>query len=391
MDFSNKHRLLTYVAIIASILIVLLLKWTAPQKTPEMKPLPKARVEMYRVQTKDISVTEVLMGRLIPLRRTQLKFEVSGQVARREVEPGQRLEQGQVLLALDERDYKDIAMDAKAQLQEEQAAIKRDRQLLKLATENQSLQEKEVKRQQRLLKKSLTSQSSLDSARQQLSALQREVSSLQYNVDSAAARLQLRQSAAQRTERNLERCQLKSPWTGVVNQVHVQQGDYVSPSQIAAELIDDSRLEFMLHVRGDIAQHLQRDSSVVVEVNGSHVDGSIVALQRDPDPATFTHELRVRLPAGTGYAGQMVRATISLPALKQVVVVPVTALHYESGKQFVMRYRDGSIHRQVIEPGARVGNEQVVLKGLVPGDTIVSRDVASLSEGQMVEVIKPAE
>ena len=391
MDFSNKHRLLTFVAIFASILIVMLLKWTAPAKTPEMKALPKARVELYHVQTRDISVSEVLRGRLVPLRRTELKFEVSGQVISRQVEPGQRHEQGQVLLQLDERDYNDIAMDAKAQLQEERVAIKRDRQLLKLAMENQSLQEKEVRRQQRLLKKSLTSQSSLDAARQQLFTLKREVSSLQYNVDSAAARLQLRQSASERAQRNLERCQLKSPWEGVVNQVYVQQGDYVSPSQVAVDMIDDSRLEFMLNLRGEIAHHLQTGATVEVKVDGRQVDGKIVAVQMDPDPATFTHEVRVRLPAGVGYAGQMVQARISLPALEQVVVVPVTALHYESGQQFVMLYQQGSIKRKVIEPGARVGNEQVVLSGLAQGDTIVSRDVASLSEGQKVEVTKTVE
>ncbi len=388
MNFKSKHTLFTFAVIIASILLVIILKETAPEKTPEMKPLPKARVELYPVQTKDISINEVLMGRLVPLRRTQLKFEVNGQLASRNVEPGQRMEKDQVLLLLDDGDYKDTAADAKAQLQEQKAAIKRDRQLLELAKESQVLQENEVKRLRRLLKKSLSSQSSLDAARQKLASLQREVSSLQYNVDSAAARLQIRQSAWQRAQRNLERCQLKSPWAGVVNQVYVQQGDYVSPSQVAVELIDDSRLEFVLNIRGEIAHRLQRDTRVEVELDEKRIDGDIVSLQIDPDPATFTHELRIGLAAGHGYAGQMVRAHITLPPLQQALVVPVTALHYEDGKQFVMLHKENVIHRQLITPGARIDNEQVVLSGLSKGDVVVSRDVASLSDGQVVEVIK---
>jgi len=361
---------------------------TAPEKQPEMKSLPKARVELSETQTKDMKISETLMGRLAPVRRAQLKFEVTGQVSERLVEPGQQVLASDVLIKLDSRDYNNAAMDAKAQVGVEKTAIKRDRELLLLVKENLSLQASEVKRLQRLKKKSLTSQSSLDSARQQLSSLKREVASLKYNVDSAAARLEIKESAWEQANRKLERSQLLSPWEGTVNQVFIQAGDYVSISQAAVELIDDSALEFVLSLRGEIAHYMQRDVAVAVKVDDKQVSGNIVALQRDPDPSTFTHEARIRLPAGTGYPGQMVEATISLPALQQVIVVPVTALHYDAGKQFVMRYENGKISKQAIILGPRVGNEQVVLSGLEQGMRVVSRDVASLSDGQLVEVIE---
>ncbi len=387
MKFRNKHAVSILVAIIVSILLIIILVKTAPEKEPEMKALPKARVELAIVQTKDISISELLMGRLVPVRRAQLKFEVSGQISERLVEAGQQVEPGHVLMRLDDRDYKNAAMDAKAQLRVEESASKRDRELLQLVKENLLLQENEVKRQQRLMKKSLTSQSSLDAARQQLSSLKREAATLKYNVDSAGARLEIKQSAWEQANRQLERCQLVSPWKGRVNQVFIQAGDYVSPSRIAIELIDDSELEFVLSLRGEIAHYLPRDAAVEVIVKDEKVSGKIVALQTDPDPSTFTHEARIRLPAGVGYPGQMVKARINLPALKQAQVVPVTALHYEGGRQFVLLYANGKVSRQLIEPGPRVGNEQVVLSGLNTGARIVSRDVASLSDGQAVEMI----
>lgn len=387
MNFSNKRAVSILLAVIISILLVIMLIKTAPEKEPEMKALPKARVELAVVQTKDIAITEMLMGRLVPVRRAQLKFEVSGQLSERLVEAGQQVAPGHVLMRLDDRDYNNAAMDAKAQLSVEESAIKRDRELLQLVNENLRLQDNEVKRLQRLVKKSLTSQSSLDNARQQLSSLKREAASLKYNVDSATARLAIKQSAWEQANRQLQRCQLISPWKGAVNQVFIQAGDYVSPSQIALELIDDSELEFILSLRGEIAHHLQRDAVVDVTIMDETVSGKLVALQADPDPSTFTHEARIRLPAGVGYPGQMVKARISLPALKQAQVVPVTAVHYENGKQYVMLYANGKVSRQLIEPGPRVVNEQVVLSGLNEGARVVSRDVASLSDAQAVEII----
>mgnify|MGYP002278298088 CR=1 FL=1 len=355
-----------------------------------MKTLPKARVELFSVTTKDIRVAETLTGRLIPKQRVQLRFEVSGQVVSRLVEPGQSVDQGQVLLKLDDADYRNVAIDARSKLDIEKAAITRDHNLLKLSGKNRQLQQKEVKRQERLIKKSLTSYSRLDAARQQLAKLQVEESRLQFSVDSSAARLAISQASRDTANRNLQRTRLVSPMKSKVNRVLVQAGDYASPAQIVVELIDSTELEFLLFVRGEIAHRIKQDTVVKVKVDEKIQQGRIIALQEDPDDSTFTHELRVRLPAGVGYAGQMVQAEIYLPPLRQVLVVPVTALTYDNGQQYVMVYQHGKIQRQMIKPGPRIGNEQVVSSGVTQGEKVVARDVASLSDNQEVTIIKTA-
>jgi len=384
----KNRKSLSLIVILGTILLVLLLKWTAPEKTPDMKPLPKARVELFEVKTKDIAFGETLLGRLIPQRRAQLRFEVSGRIKARHVEPGDRVDANQVLLSLDDSDYKNLFEDANAQLQVELAAVKRDQKLLILSSQSRALQEKEVNRLQRLIKKSLTSVSTLDSARQQLSKLKFEEAQLSYSVESSAARLEIRRSALEKANRNLQRCNLTSPWAGVVNQVTVQTGDYVTPVKSIIDIIDDSALEFVLTVQGKIAYQLDKDLQINVEINGDTVKGTLVALQTDPDPTTFTHEVRVRLPKNTGYPGQVVSAHFTLPALKDAIYIPVTALAYENQKYFVMLYKNGQLHKREINAGLRVDNEQVVLSGLSVGDKVVSRDVASLSEGQTVETSK---
>ena len=390
MKLSINRTSLTYAVIAGTALIILLLKWTEPDKNPDINPLPVARVELVSVASRDIAFSKTLNGRLIPARKAQIRFEVAGQLRQRLVEPGQRVDQSQVMLMLATEDYKNAEVETRAQLEIEKQAGIRDQQLLELSKQNRVLQQKEVKRLQKLVGKSLTSLSRLEGAKQQLSVLRKEEAQLQYSMDTAKSRLAMRQSSWERANRNLQRCQLRSPWNATVNQVFVQEGDYVSSNQVVIDLIDDTGLEFVLNLRGQIAHKLKPGEAVDITINGETVRGEIIALQVDPDLQTFTHELRVRLPAGIGYPGQVVRAMITLPELKQALLVPVTSLLFENDKQYVFVYIEGKLHRRSVDSGDRVGNEQVILKGLTAGEQVVSRDVASLSDEQQVEVIQSA-
>ena len=65
-------------------------------------------------------------------------------------------------------------------------------------------------------------------------------------------------------------------------------------------------------------------------------------------------------------------------------MVPVSAVLNDDGGAFVFEYSDGNLHRKPVALGARVGEMQVVHRGVRDGDRIVSRDVAGLSDGQAV-------
>jgi len=369
-----------------SVLLVLLIVWTQPTKEPNYKPLAPARVEIYKVQSLDLYPTENLIGRLQPSRRTSLKFELSGQVQERLLEPGQKVEAGDVLLQLADGDFLDAKREAQAQYNIEQEGINRDRKLLKLAQHNRKLQEKEVKRLESLRQQSMVSRSRLDEARQLLTQLQSEEARLNYSVESAYARLHLRKVALDRAIRNLNRTRLTAPFPGVINAVHAQIGDYVSPAQTALELVDIETLELYLEVRGQIAALLNPGDAVQVRIEPGTIQGTIVAIQRDPNQSTFTYALRISLPGSAGLPGMLAQAQLSLPPLLQIVAVPASSVVYEEGSAYVMILKGDILQRIAVRLGDRVKNWQTIENGLQPGDQVVSRDVAALSHGQKVLV-----
>lgn len=387
MSSRSKTVSVLVLIVTATALIVAGLFATAPEPSPERRAQPPARVEAVNAARQDLAPAEQVSGRLAPRRRSRLRFELAGQVAERAVEPGTPVQQGDLLLRLDDGDLRDAVAEAEAQFAIEREAVERDRRLLTLARKHRDLQAREVQRLERLDKGSLVSRSRLDEAQQQLVQLEGEVARLENSVQSADARLQLRRTALERARRNLERTRLRAPFDGIVNQIMVQQGDYVSPSQDAAEVVDVGELELSIQVRAAVASAAELGDQVRVRVpGGDWVEGRIVALQRDPDATTFTYGLRIRIPGSAGASGQVATAELPLAPLHEVVTVPAAGVVYEDGKAFVFVVEDGRLRRAPVRLGPRVGSLQVIRDGLEAGTAVVARDAAALSDGQAVVV-----
>jgi RND family efflux transporter MFP subunit len=302
-----------------------------------------------------------------------------------------------LLLALAAGDFVDALAEAEAQLAQETRNIERDRDLLKLSQRNYALQQSELARLQKLGAESLVSESRLDESRIRLIQLEAETAQLKASVASADSRLALREAARNRAARNLERTRLPAPFAGTVNAVAVQRGDYVTPNQTVVDLIDSSMLDLYLEVRGDVAHALMPGQAVEVGINDYSLQGEVIALQVDPDPVTFTHAVRVRLPGDRARPGQVAEASLPLQPLRQVTAVPSTAVQvtavpstavlYDEGRAYVFRVNADTLELVEVRLGPRVGELQVVEQGINAADQIVTRDVAALSHGQKVQPV----
>ncbi|MEA2094375.1 MAG: HlyD family efflux transporter periplasmic adaptor subunit, partial [Pseudomonadota bacterium] len=227
--------------VLSGLVIVLVL--TRPDPVPELQQVVPLQVIVATVETRDLAPHQTVSGRLEPMRKAALHFELNGQIRQRRVEPGQVVEVDALLLALVAGDYRDALARAEARLKLEGSSIERDAGLLKLAQRNQVLQKGEVVRLETLGKESLISKSRLDEARIKLIQLESEVAQLRNSVATAESRLGLLEADLNQAARDLVRTRLQAPFSGTVNAVNVQVGDYVTPSQPVLELIDTSELD----------------------------------------------------------------------------------------------------------------------------------------------------
>ena len=100
----------------ATILIILLLMLSRPDKIAAPEPLAAVSVQDFVVERVDLRPQVEVTGRLQPANRALLRFEVSGQLAARHVEPGQVVGAGALLLSLEEGDSREALAEAQARL-----------------------------------------------------------------------------------------------------------------------------------------------------------------------------------------------------------------------------------------------------------------------------------
>jgi multidrug efflux pump subunit AcrA (membrane-fusion protein) len=124
-------------------------------------------------------------------------------------------------------------------------------------------------------------------------------------------------------------------------------------------------------------------------VDGESHNGQVLAFESDPDPATFTHAVRIRLEGDDLLPGQLASADLPLRPQSGVLLVPLTAVLQEEGQAYVFVLDNGHLRRLPITLGMRYRNSYVVLDGLQAGQDIVKQDVAALTDGQQAVAVQP--
>ena len=332
-------------------------------------------VESHSVARQDMRPFDSVVGRLEPVRKTALHFEVDGIVVEKPAKPGQQFKQGQALLVLDDADLRDRLAEAEAMLEQEAATRERDQQLLVLAVRNVNLARDEVKRLQDLGKKSMASQSALDEAIQRLAQLQSEKANLEYAINTAEQRYRMRQSQRDLAARNLQRARLLAPYDGRVNAIFNEVGDRVTPGTNAIDFIDDKTFEIRLYVSRQAVTELSEGMPIDVHVE-----------QRDPDPQTFTYEVRIEIADQGFLSGALAKVKLPLQPALNALVVPLSAVLQDDGQTSVFVINNNVLEKRPVKAGTRFDGVQIISEGLQAGELIVARDIAALADQQPVTV-----
>lgn len=374
--------------VIITLAITALVIWslivTKPQPQANLQSARPVVVELYEVENRSIQPFEEVTGRLHPAKTAQIRFEVTGQVKQRLVNPGALVKAGQVLIKLSADDYHDQLQQDKAELVIETRTALRDQSLLNHAKSNLALQQAEEQRLHQLVGRNLIAQSQLDGVRQQVFDLKAEVTRLEFLVETAGARINMRKAQRDMAKRKLDRTQLVAPFAGIVNKMMVDEGDFVELNQVSVSLVDNSVHELKLDVRGELVAALQLGQQIQVNFQGQWLTGNVVALQTDPDADTNTHQVRVQMEHTDLQAGMLAIAKIPLLTRDNAIMVPVSSVATLQASYFVYVFADGVIYKTPVQVGKRVADEYVILAGISAGQKIIARDVVSLADKQAV-------
>jgi RND family efflux transporter MFP subunit len=215
------------------------------------------------------------------------------------------------------------------------------------------------------------------------------------DADQAAQALAEAQAAAITARRNQELAALRAPLSGVVTRMTAVLGAAVDASQPLVAVADPRALDVLLTLTPAEAARVHPGDSVAVSA-GEDIRGAAepIGVGRVSDVAgavdstTRSVAARVRLPHPSRALrlGESVFGRIAVARRARTIVVPVSAL-VPAGEGFQVFVVDsaGIAHARSVDIGARTETLVEVLRGLVPGETVVASGAYGVTDGARVE------
>jgi Cu(I)/Ag(I) efflux system membrane fusion protein len=167
-----------------------------------------------------------------------------------------------------------------------------------------------------------------------------------------------------------------SPFSGVVIEKMVQQGQYVNTGDVLFNIADLSGVWLELEVYENELRNIRVGQQVIVHAQslpGVSLNGKVALIYPFLDPKTRTVKVRVVMPnPGTRLKPEMfVNAVIKVP-LADGIAVPMTAVIDSGRRQVVWVERaPGKFESRDVVVGERINDRIQILSGLANGEKVV--------------------
>lgn len=352
---------------------------SSPAQQTASGPHATTRVATYRVAQHAFQRRVEFPATLLSAKDVTIVSKVPGEVQRITVVEGDRVQRGQLLVQLDQRDFAIALRQAKAQFAAAQAGIETAQAGLDAVDTTHA-------RVAALVQKEAVSKASFDDVDGQ-----RKVTAAQ--LKGAQAQAELGKVAIDAAATNLGYTTIRAPFDGVVSKRMVDPGARVVPQAPLLAIIDASNVKVEGGVPEGELPYVKQGSpaSIIVEALGTTALQAVVD-RLDPvvDPRTRTATVTVMLPNADGrlQPGMSARVVLDLGQAEAPAVPDDALIKSELGasRGEVVVVKDGRAHRRELVLGQRAGDVVEVKKGLTAGDEIVRGGQEKLEEGQAVEV-----
>jgi RND family efflux transporter MFP subunit len=312
-----------------------------------------APVRVAVVETTPAVETLRAVGVLAPADEVRLAFKTGGLVEAIHVEQGQAVRKGQLLATLADDEVASAVAQTRAVADKAARDLERGRALLadEVAT------------------------------REQVEDLA---------TANAVAGAQLRSALF-----NARHARIEAPGDGVVLRRLAEPDEQVAPGQPVL-IVGNTDGGWIVRAALSDRDIVQVETGHAAEVTldafpGRRFAATIIEIAAAADPETGTYEMKLAVdPAGARFVqGLTAKVTIADAGADTVAVVPVTSLLEADGRvATVFVVAEDSIARRVsVRTGRLFGERIEVLKGVAPGDRVITEGAAWLDDNDAVRVL----
>ena len=393
------------------------------------KPISVAEVKLESGASSQGDTVLSASGYVVAHHKIAVGAKVMGRVAWIGVEKGDKVQQGQVLVRLEDSDFRAQSNQARANLAAAQARLDQlrtgSRPQEKLKDKAGVLQaeatlrnaEAEYERTEKLVRAGVSSKAELDRATAQRdtsralleaarqSSAMTDVGPRAEEIRAADAQVRQMKAALDYADTQLAATEIKAPVSGTVLQRIVERGEMVSPSAFGesgartsvVSLADLNDLQIELDISQTDFSRLkmgQRAEIVPEAFPNLKYTGFIAEIAPEANRAKATVQLKVKVDNPDEQLRPEMNARVNFLAEGRPsegkssprVLVPKAAVVRRDGSAFVFVIKGNKVEQRSIRLGDEAGDFYYVLEGLSGGESTATTGAEKLRDGDRVKI-----
>ncbi len=319
-------------------------------------------VRTITIGKSDIESNYIYSGEVRGRYETQLGFQVGGKILKRNVELGSSVKQGDILMAIDEKDLAQSFKNCEAQVFAAKSQLK--------------LAETNYNRYGELLKKGAICQADFDRA--------------QTTFDAARAALQQAQALYTQQSNLMEYTLLKADTAGIISSIDAEIGQVIGAGQKVLTLVRNEEKEIEINIPENRIENLRSASSITATfwaLPGISVNGKIREISPVADSVSRTYKVRISLlkaPAEIKFGMTSSVAIKNAGNEQSIIKLPLSAIYQTASEPMVWTVSNGTVNLRQIKINSFGEDGVIVTDGLKAGDIVVTAGVHKLWKGQKV-------
>lgn len=402
---SGRHKLIAFgvVFLLACIGMYVISHSNVTKK--DKGKLKNAAVQAYQVTKKDMMRKISLSGQTVPLAQVDLSTKYAGRIASVNVDLGDTVSPGQILLVQDMQDTALTLRQNQAALEQADADSKSAESQfsadLQKAAVDYDTAKMNYNRYVILKNEGAISQKELDTMYQALIVAQSTLEQLQsQNVGDIPASIASKYAARAKagyavdsTSQQLNDMTLRAPRAGTITYRNAEVGAMANANTKVLTITDTSSIYIDCSLAEADVAALQVGMTLPVSIDSvaNTYDGVITYVSPAMDPSTKTYIVRISLtkPDTSLRGGMFAQAALEVLLRPDTLFVPKDALLEQNGiSQLYVILPDNTIEIRTVTTGLRNDDYVEITDGLTDGDHIATTNLARLKDGTHVTIDK---
>jgi membrane fusion protein (multidrug efflux system) len=229
---------------------------------------------------------------------------------------------------------------------------------------------------------------------ERITNLSKENAATQRELDNATSQRAISKARFDGIRARLERTRILAPTAGVLNDLLVEEGEYIDAGKPVAEVVDSDTVKVVVEIpERDVAFFsVGEQAEVLADTRDPNepLAGTITFISALADSKTRTTRMEITLDNRQRLlrSGQIVHVSLTRRVLKDAILVPLLAvIPMENGKAVYVANSSQAKRRQV-KLGIIKDDQVQIRSGLEPGDKLIIAGHRFVAPGQKVNVVE---